>query len=99
MVFFNMILLFINFPEGAATADRDPVNKFLRRIELNDSCTFTLRLTRIHIDGLPVIVHGALKLLCDLPSMQPCMGILWLQGCQSATDSQTGQGTVPAVPQ
>jgi len=61
-----------------------------KELNCNDPCTFTLRLTRIHIHGLPVIVHGALQLLCDLPSLQPCMGIFWLQGCQPATDSQTG---------
>lgn len=98
MVFFNTVLLFINFPECAASADRDCQQVPAKNWNCNDPCTFTLRLTRIHIHGLPVIVHGALQLLCDLPSLQPCMGILWLQGCQPATDSQTRQGAMPAMP-
>jgi len=59
--------------------------------------TFTLRLTCIHIHGFPVIVHGAFQLLCDLPSLQPWMGILWLPRCQPAAVTQTGQGAMPAV--
>jgi hypothetical protein len=34
MVFFNTVLLFINFPQGAVNADRDPVTRFLQRIAL-----------------------------------------------------------------
>ena len=60
--------------------------------------TFTPRLTRIHIHESPVIMHGALQLLCDLPSLQPCMGIFWLPGRQPPEDSQTCQGTMPAMP-
>jgi hypothetical protein len=61
-------------------------------------CTFALRLTCIHIPGSPVIIHGARQLLSDMPSLQPHLGILWLPGCQSPADAQTGEGTVPTMP-
>jgi hypothetical protein len=42
--------------------------------------------------------YGTFKLLCDLPSLQSCMGIFWFTAWQPAKGTQTGYGAMPAMP-
>jgi len=60
--------------------------------------TFTPRPGGVDIPMNPDSGHGTFQLLCKLPSLQPCMGILRLTACQPAKGTQTGYGAMPAMP-